>query len=70
MFLQYGLALVVAWLAFAPQAPEAAKGAKIQTKDVEYRQGGTVLKGFTIGYCFGGGVVLGMRAPAPISPPS
>ena len=40
MSLQYGLALAVAWLAFAPQAP------KIGTKEVEYRQGGTVLKGF------------------------
>jgi dienelactone hydrolase len=43
MFLPYGLALVVAWLAFAPQAP---KTPKIQTKEVEYRQGSTVLKGF------------------------
>ena len=43
MLLPYGLALVVAWLAFAPQAPHAAR---IQTKEVEYRQGGTVLKGF------------------------
>src|SRR5881628_2750314 len=43
MFLRYGLALVVAWLALAPQAPN---GARIQTKEVEYRQGGTVLKGF------------------------
>src|SRR6184192_3419253 len=43
MSLQYGLALVVAWLAFAPPAPDAAR---IQTKEVEYRQGGTVLKGF------------------------
>src|SRR2546430_5573935 len=41
--LQYGLALVVAWLAFAPPAPNAAR---IQTKEVEYREGGTVLKGF------------------------
>src|ERR1041385_5371610 len=43
MSLQYGLALAVAWLAFAPRAPRAPK---IQTKEVEYRQGGTVLKGF------------------------
>jgi len=43
MSLPYGLALVVAWLVFAPQAPRAPK---IQTKEVEYRQGGTVLKGF------------------------
>src|SRR5881628_3362823 len=43
MFLRYGLALVVAWLALAPQAPN---GARIQTKEVEYRQGGTLLKGF------------------------
>src|ERR1041385_6320186 len=43
MSLQYGLALAVAWLAFAPQAPRAPK---VQTKEVEYRQGGTVLKGF------------------------
>src|SRR5207249_6485507 len=43
MSLQFGLALVVAWLAFAPPAPNAAR---IQTKQVEYREGGTVLKGF------------------------
>src|SRR2546429_5794237 len=43
MSLQYGLALVVAWLAFARPAPNAAR---IQTKEVEYREGGTVLKGF------------------------
>src|SRR5437763_15353024 len=43
MSLQFGLALVVAWLAFAPPAPNAAR---IQTKGVEYREGGTVLKGF------------------------
>jgi len=43
MLLPYGSALVVAWLAVAPQAPGAAR---IQTKEVEYRQGGTVLKGF------------------------
>ena len=43
MSLQYGLALVVAWLAFAPPAPNAAR---IQTKEVEYRESGTVLKGF------------------------
>jgi dienelactone hydrolase len=43
MSLQYGLALAVAWLAFASQAPRAPK---IQTKEVEYRQGSTVLKGF------------------------
>jgi len=43
MSLQFGLALVVAWLAFAPPAPNAAR---IQTKEVEYREGGTVLKGF------------------------
>jgi dienelactone hydrolase len=46
MSLQYGLALAVAWLAFAPQAPRAPRAPKIQTKEVEYRQGGTVLKGF------------------------
>src|SRR3989440_6858015 len=43
MSLQYGLPLVVAWLAFARPAPNAAR---IQTKEVEYREGGTVLKGF------------------------
>jgi len=43
MFVPYGLALVLAWLAFPPQAPNRAR---IQTKEVEYRQGGTVLKGF------------------------
>src|SRR6058998_2454570 len=43
MSLQSGLALLLAWLTFAPQAPN---GARIQTKEVEYRQGGTVLKGF------------------------
>src|SRR5256886_15286001 len=43
MSLQYGLALVVAWLAFAPPAPNAAR---IQTKEVEYRESGTVLKVF------------------------
>src|SRR5437667_222013 len=43
MSLQYGLALVVAWLAFARPAPNAAR---IQTREVEYREGGTVLKGF------------------------
>ena len=43
MFVPYGLALVLAWLAFPPQAPNRAR---IQTKQVEYRQGGTVLKGF------------------------
>ena len=43
MSLQFGLALVVAWLAFAPRAPNAAR---IQTKEVEYREGGTVLNGF------------------------
>ena len=43
MSLQYGLALVAAWLAFAPPAPHRAR---IQTKEVEYREGGTVLKGF------------------------
>jgi dienelactone hydrolase len=46
MSLQYGLALAVAWLAFAPQAPHAPGAPKIQTKEVEYRAGGTVLKGF------------------------
>ena len=46
MFLQYGLALAAAWLAFARQAPQVSKEAKIQTKEVEYRQGTTVLKGF------------------------
>ncbi|PYP38963.1 MAG: dienelactone hydrolase [Gemmatimonadetes bacterium] len=40
---QSGLALLLAWLTFAPQAP---KTARIQTKEVEYREGGTVLKGF------------------------
>src|SRR6059058_874731 len=35
MSLQFGLALVVAWLAFAPPAPNAAR---IQTKEVEYRE--------------------------------
>ena len=40
---QYGLALVLASLALAPQA---ANTPKIQTKEVEYRQGATVLKGF------------------------
>ncbi len=43
MFLPYGLALIIVWLAFAPQTPTQAK---IQTKEVEYREGGTVLKGF------------------------
>ena len=46
MSLQHGLALVVAWVAFAPQAPRTPRAPKIQTKEVEYRQGGTVLKGF------------------------
>lgn len=46
MSLPYGLALVVAWLAFAPQAPRAPRAPKIQTREVEYRQSGTVLKGF------------------------
>ena len=45
MSLQYGLALVVAWLAFAPPPP-APNAARIQTKEVEYRQGGTVFEGF------------------------
>src|SRR5256886_5933875 len=40
---QSGLALLLTWLTFAPQAP---KTARIQTKEVEYREGGTVLKGF------------------------
>ena len=43
MLLPYGLALIVAWLSFTPRGPNAAR---IQTKEVEYRQGGTVLKGF------------------------
>src|SRR5438067_10751516 len=43
MSLQFGLALVLAWLAFTPPAPNAAR---IQTKEVEYREGGSVLKGF------------------------
>ena len=43
MFVPYGLALLLAWLAFSPQAHTRAK---IQTKEVEYRQGGTALKGF------------------------
>ena len=34
---------LILWLAFAPQTPTQAK---IQTKEVEYREGGTVLKGF------------------------
>jgi len=46
MSLQHGLTLVVAWLAFAPQAPNTPRAPKIQTKEVEYRQGSTVLKGF------------------------
>src|SRR6185312_3867378 len=46
MFLPYGLALALAWLAFAPQAPNTPRAPKIQTKEVEYRQGSTVLKGF------------------------
>ena len=43
MFLPYGLALIIVWLAFAPQTPTQAT---IQTKEVEYREGGTVFKGF------------------------
>src|SRR5256885_10980367 len=43
MSLQYGLALVLTWLAF-PAPP--SNPARIQTKEVEYRQGGTVFKGF------------------------
>ena len=46
MSLQHGLTLVVAWLAFAPRAPNTPRAPKIQTKEVEYRQGSTVLKGF------------------------
>src|SRR5689334_2600317 len=43
MFLPYRLALIIVWLTFAPQTPNQAT---IQTKEVEYRQGSTVLKGF------------------------
>ena len=43
MFLPYGLALLLVWLSFPPPGPDRAR---IQTKEVEYRQGGTVLKGF------------------------
>ena len=39
----YGFVLVLAWLAFSPPTPNTAR---IQMKEVEYRQGGTVLKGF------------------------
>src|SRR5256886_12798822 len=43
MSLQYGLAVVLTWLAFPPPPSNPAR---IQTKEVEYRQGATVLKGF------------------------
>ena len=43
MLLPYGLALIAAWLSFTPRGPNAAS---IQTREVEYRQGATLLRGF------------------------